>query len=55
MSVHPFPRRSVPRQPVAAHPIEPYYQSDRGAEAVTRLRPMTAVEEMYAYWGWDRE
>jgi hypothetical protein len=50
MSIHPFPRR-----PLAAQPVEPYFQTDPGAETVVRLRPLTALEQMYAYWGSDRE
>lgn len=49
MSVHPFPRRMTP-----ALPIEPYYQPDQAAEPPVRLRPLTALEQMYAYWGSDR-
>ena len=49
MSIHPFPRR-----PVLAVPVEPYFQTDRNAEAPVRLRPLTALEQMYAYWGSDR-
>ncbi len=50
MSIHPFPRR-----PLAVQPVEPYFQTDRSAETIVRLRPMTALEQMYAYWGSDRE
>jgi hypothetical protein len=50
MSIHPFPRR-----PLTAHPVEPYFQTDRSAEVVVRLRPLTALEQMYAYWGSDRD
>jgi hypothetical protein len=49
MSIHPFPRR-----PVLAVPVEPYFQPDLGAEVPVRLRPLTALEQMYAYWGSDR-
>jgi hypothetical protein len=49
MSVHPFPRRTS-----ATYPVEPYYQSDPQAEPTVRLRPLTALEQMYAYWGSDR-
>ena len=49
MSIHPFPRR-----PVLAVPVEPYFQRDPGAEAPVLLRPLTALEQMYAYWGSDR-
>jgi len=50
MSIHPFPRH-----PQAVQPVEPYFQADRRSEAVVRLRPLTALEQMYAYWGSDRE
>jgi hypothetical protein len=49
MSVHPFPRRTAP-----AVPVEPYFHADRSIEAPVRLRPLTALEQMYAYWGSDR-
>ena len=49
MSIHPFPPR-----PVIAVPVEPYFQSEFSAEAPVRLRPLTALEQMYAYWGSDR-
>ena len=49
MSVHPFPRRMTP-----ALPIGSYYQPERAAERPLRLRPLTALEQMYAYWGSDR-
>lgn len=49
MSIHPFPRR-----PVAAQPVEPYFQAERAVESPIRLRPLTALEQMYAYWGSDR-
>lgn len=49
MSVHPF----LNRKPQAAAPIEPYFQVEAAAPA-PRLRPLTALEQMYAYWGSDR-
>lgn len=49
MQIHLFPRRSA-----APAPVEPYYQHDQNAAPVTRLRPLTALEQMYAYWGSDR-
>jgi hypothetical protein len=49
MSIHPFPRR-----PVTAAPNEPHYQHDTGNESLVRLRPLTALEQMYACWGSDR-
>jgi hypothetical protein len=51
MSVHPFPRL----RPAVALPIEPYYQADPAARKIVPLRPMTALEQMYAYWGQDRD
>ena len=47
MSVHPFPKK----QPQAA-PIEPYFSAV--ALPAQILRPLTALEQMYAYWGSDR-
>jgi len=57
MSIHLFPRR--PAAPMAAPlpgplPVEPYYQLDQIAAPVIRLRPLTSLEQMYAYWGSDR-
>jgi hypothetical protein len=49
MSIHPFPRR-----PAAPVPLEPYYQPEKDLAPPVRLRPMTALEQMYAYWGSDR-
>jgi hypothetical protein len=48
MSIHPFPR------PVLSVPVEPYYQDQRSREPAPLLRPLTAIEQMYAYWGSDR-
>lgn len=51
MSIVPFPSRSVaPHVDLAAR----YYQTDRRADRVVKLRPMSAIEQMYAYWGSDR-
>ena len=47
MSVHPFPKL----KPQAA-PIEPYFSAV--ALPAQQLRPLTALEQMYAYWGSDR-
>ncbi|MFN3282588.1 MAG: hypothetical protein ACK40I_13115 [Tabrizicola sp.] len=51
MSVVPFPNRKAPPCPDVA---VPYFASDRSAAQVERLRSLTAVEQMYAYWGSDR-
>ncbi|MFN4204091.1 MAG: hypothetical protein ACK4GM_13645 [Tabrizicola sp.] len=51
MSVVPFPIRNAP--PFAAV-AAPYYQTERSTERVVQLRSLTAVEQMYAYWGSDR-
>lgn len=51
MSVHPFPHL----RPEAAPALEPYFQADPNARKPVALRPMTALEQMYAYWGQDRE
>ncbi len=48
MSVHPFPARRTVSQAV-----EPYFQADRPAKAALPLRPMTALEQMYAYFNSD--
>ena len=50
MSVHPFQTR----KPKAIAPIEPYFSAEPVDLAATRLRPLTALEQMYAYWGSDR-
>ena len=51
MSVHPFrqPRRD------AAPVLEPYFSSEAVTPPAPRLRPLTALEQMYAYWGSDRQ
>lgn len=50
MSVIPF-RREVAAPVVAL--IEPYYHADARTVPVRKLRPLTAIEQMYAYWGSD--
>jgi len=50
MSVHPFPNH----EPKSAAPVEPYFTADPADLAAPRLRPLTALEQMYAYWGSDR-
>jgi hypothetical protein len=47
MSIHPFPKQ----KPLPA-PIEPYFSAK--APHVQPVRPLTALEQMYAYWGSDR-
>jgi hypothetical protein len=49
MSILPFPRR-----PAANLPVESYDQSDRSAQPPVQLRKLSALEQMYAYWGADR-
>lgn len=48
MSVHPFLKPA----PQAAAPVEPYFTP--AAQPAPRLRVLTALEQMYAYWGSDR-
>ncbi len=50
MSVHPFrqPRRD------AAPVLEPYFQTEATGLPAPRLRPLTALEQMYAYGGSDQ-
>lgn len=48
MSVH-----ALPRLANAVPVLEPYFQAARPA-AAPALRPLTALEQMYAYWGSDR-
>lgn len=50
MSVHPF----LNRKAQAAMPIEPYFSAEAAAQPAPRLRVMTALEQMYVYWGSDR-
>lgn len=47
MSVHPFPKS----KPLAA-PTDPYFAAL--PLPVQPLRPLSALEQMYAYWGSDR-
>ena len=49
MSIHPFPAR----KPKPIPSLEPYFQADKTG-APPPLRPLTALEQMYAYWGSDR-
>ena len=51
MSVHPFrqPRRDA--TPILA----PYFVAEAVSQPAPRLRPLTALEQMYAYWGSDRD
>jgi hypothetical protein len=49
MSVHPFSFRPAP-----VIPVEPYYQDLRHRDPAPLLRPLTVIEQMYAYWGSDR-
>lgn len=48
MHIHTFP----PRKPLAA-PLEPYF-SVEPVSPTPRLRPLTALEQMYVYWGSDQ-
>jgi len=48
MPILPFP----PRKPIAAT-LEPYFTAEPVSSA-RRLRPLSALEQMYAYWGSDR-
>jgi hypothetical protein len=50
MSVLPFRAPRRPAQPL----LEPYYAADPLSTPVPQLRPLTALEQMYAYWGFDR-
>jgi hypothetical protein len=50
MSIHPF---RLPR-PAALPTLEPYFSTEPIAQPVPALRPLTALEQMYAYWGSDR-
>lgn len=50
MSIHPFLKPA----PQAAQPIEPYFSPEAASLPAPRLRPLTALEQMYAYWGSDR-
>ncbi len=48
MSIHLLPSREAVLQA-----LEPYYSADRRLEAALPLRPMTALEQMYAYFNSD--
>ncbi len=50
MSVHPF--RQSRREAVPA--LEPYFSREAVSPPAPRLRPLTALEQMYAYWGADK-
>jgi hypothetical protein len=50
MSIHPF----LKRKPKAVAPVEPYFSAEPADPAAPRLLPLTALEQMYAYWGSDR-
>lgn len=50
MSIHPFPVRKTK----AITPIEPYFSAEPVEVPAPNLRPLTALEQMYAYWGSDR-
>jgi hypothetical protein len=50
MSVIPFRRgRAAP----ALAPMEPYYEAEPQPLPIRRLRSLTEIEQMYAYWGSD--
>ena len=49
MSIRPFLTRKL----APGVPLEPYFFAETVAP-VPRLRPLTALEQMYAYWGSDR-
>ncbi|MDX5350625.1 MAG: hypothetical protein LPJ95_07965 [Paracoccaceae bacterium] len=49
MSVHSLPQRAT-----AIPVLQPYFQADRLPATPVVLRPLTALEQMYAYWGSDR-
>jgi hypothetical protein len=38
----------------AIPPVEPYFSVEPVTQPALRLRPLTALEQMYAYWGSDR-
>lgn len=50
MSIHPFRQPSRNVAPV----LEPYFQTEPVNLPAPRLRPLTALEQMYAYWGSDQ-
>ncbi len=47
MSVHPFPKSKL-----LAAQTDPYFAAV--VQPVPQLRPLSALEQMYAYWGSDR-
>ena len=48
----PSTRSSKPKPSLP--PIEPYFSAEAAAQPAPRLRPLTELEQMYAYWGSDR-
>ncbi|WP_294981755.1 hypothetical protein [Tabrizicola sp.] len=50
MSIHPF--RQIRRD--VAPVLEPYFSPEVVTLPAPRLRPLTALEQMYAYWGSDQ-
>lgn len=50
MSIHPF--RQIRRDVVPV--LESYFSPDAAILPAPRLRPLTALEQMYAYWGSDQ-
>ena len=53
MTVQPF-RLAARPAPAVSEPLEPYFSFEPVTPPVHRLRPLTALEQMYAYWGSDR-
>ena len=51
MSIHSLPQLPAPALPLGAL----YYADERPASPAPRLRTLTALEQMYAYWGSDRK
>lgn len=51
MSVHPFPR--PPRLPV--QPVDRYFSVEPSPQPPISLKPLTALEQMFAYYGSDRD
>ncbi len=49
MTVHPFPNRNS--RPAAA--VVAYFSTEQVTTPMPRLRPLSALEQMYAYWGSD--
>lgn len=50
MSIHPVRHPS----PDAGPALEAYFSPEPVSVPAPRLRPLTALEQMYAYWGSDR-